>query len=149
MDKGLLTTEEYKEAVYYAELGSPTKGKRVIDELVARIDDYYKKPAEGLELTEVIKDEIKESIRLALHNFEDDVAIKTIEETCFDDIWYEFQKQVIYKDAECEQKISEAVEEDRERIIALLSFTVELKENTVVVDRHDWDNLWQSLKVGS
>ncbi len=45
-NKGLLT-EEYKEAVYYAELGSPTKGKRVIDELVAKIKEVI----EGAGLT--------------------------------------------------------------------------------------------------
>ena len=33
--------EEYNEAIYYAELGSPTKGKAAIDRLVARIQCQY------------------------------------------------------------------------------------------------------------
>jgi len=33
----LRLTEEYQEAVYWAELSSPVKGKRAIDELVAKI----------------------------------------------------------------------------------------------------------------
>jgi len=36
----LLLTEEYQEAVYWAELSSPVKGKRAIDELVAKIQKH-------------------------------------------------------------------------------------------------------------
>ena len=30
-------SDEYNDAIYYAELGSPTKGKRVIDRLIAEV----------------------------------------------------------------------------------------------------------------
>ncbi len=42
--------------------------------------------------------------------------------------------------------IEEAKREERERIATIASFTVKLENNTVVVDKYDWDRLWQALK---
>lgn len=35
--------------------------------------------------------------------------------------------------------------EERQRIIAAASFTVKLDGNRVIVDSHDWANLWREL----
>jgi len=49
-----LLIEEYKNAVYYAELGSPTKGKQAIDQLIAILK------AQEQDRVERIKTEIEE-----------------------------------------------------------------------------------------
>jgi len=42
--------------------------------------------------------------------------------------------------------VEQAILKEKERIEGLLSFTVEIKGNTVIVDKHDWDNFWRVLK---
>ena len=45
-----------------------------------------------------------------------------------------------------EEDLITAKREERERIVAIASFTVKLEGNTVVVDKYDWDRLWQALQ---
>ena len=44
------------------------------------------------------------------------------------------------------EDLEEAKKQERERIATIASFTVKLEGNTVVVDKYDWDRLWQALK---
>lgn len=41
--------------------------------------------------------------------------------------------------------IAKAKREERERIICIASFTLKIDGNTVIIDKHDWDNLWRAL----
>lgn len=45
-----------------------------------------------------------------------------------------------------EEDLIEAKKQERERIATVASFTVILDGNRVVVDKYDWDRLWQALK---
>ncbi len=41
--------------------------------------------------------------------------------------------------------IEDAKKQERERMQSVASFTVRLDGDTVVVDKYDWDRLWQAL----